>query len=77
MKHYDIEFNVVGWAVMVCGGPYAATLLVPTPTFQWYMTRLVVKNRFLKDPCSSGVGVCTARDVDTVLGLMVGTIGKV
>lgn len=51
--------QVVAWAVKVCGGAYAVTLVVQTPTFEWYMVRLVVnKDRFLKEPCYSGVRVC-------------------
>ena len=33
------------------------TLLILTPMFEWYMARLVIKNKPFKDPCYNGVGV--------------------
>jgi hypothetical protein len=52
------------------------TVLHLISTCEWYLATLIVKNRHQKDiSCHVKIGLC-AQNVDTILGLILNTIGS-
>ena len=47
-----------------------------TPIFEWYVARLVVKERHQKDMCYAGIEPC-AQNMINIIGLMLNALGRV
>lgn len=51
-------------------GPHVVILIDRTSIFQWYMTRLVIKNKHWKDTYHDEIELCAKMDI--ILGSIVG-----